>query len=342
MSTILLTGGAGFIGSTTAEVLMNKGYDLVVIDNFNDYYDPALKRKNVDICKEVAIKTNCQYELVEGDIRDRELMKKLFDEHQIDAVIHWAGMAGVRPSIDDPRLYIDVNIGGLMNVLEEMRSHEVKNLVFISSSSVYGNNKKVPFSEKDPVDNPISPYAASKKSSELLCYTYHSLFGMNVHCLRYFTVYGPRQRPDLAINKFTRLMLNNEPIPMFGDGTTSRDYTYVSDIVQGTVLSLEYLLSHDNVYDIFNLGGSHPISLKGLIDVIANTLGVTPVINQLPMQPGDVNVTYSDYSHAKEVLGYEPVVRIEEGIRNFVEWYKKENNCQQKEVYPCLLLIVYF
>ena len=328
MSTILLTGGAGFIGSTTAEVLMNKGYDLVVIDNFNDYYDPALKRKNVDICKEVAIKTNCQYELVEGDIRDRELMKKLFDEHQIDAVIHWAGMAGVRPSIDDPRLYIDVNIGGLMNVLEEMRSHEVKNLVFISSSSVYGNNKKVPFSEKDPVDNPISPYAASKKSSELLCYTYHSLFGMNVHCLRYFTVYGPRQRPDLAINKFTRLMLNNEPIPMFGDGTTSRDYTYVSDIVQGTVLSLEYLLSHDNVYDIFNLGGSHPISLKGLIDVIANTLGVTPVINQLPMQPGDVNVTYSDYSHAKEVLGYEPVVRIEEGIRNFVDWYKKENNCQ--------------
>ena len=328
MSTILLTGGAGFIGSTTAEVLMNKGYDLVVIDNFNDYYDPALKRKNVDICKEVAIKTNCQYELVEGDIRDRELMKKLFDEHQIDAVIHWAGMAGVRPSIDDPRLYIDVNIGGLMNVLEEMRSHEVKNLVFISSSSVYGNNRKVPFSEKDPVDNPISPYAASKKSSELLCYTYHSLFRMNVHCLRYFTVYGPRQRPDLAINKFTRLMLNNEPIPMFGDGTTSRDYTYVSDIVQGTVLSLEYLLSHDNVYDIFNLGGSHPISLKGLIDVIANTLGVTPVINQLPMQPGDVNVTYSDYSHAKEVLGYEPVVRIEEGIRNFVEWYKKENNYQ--------------
>ena len=328
MSTILLTGGAGFIGSTTAEVLMNKGYDLVVIDNFNDYYDPALKRKNVDICKEVAIKTNCQYELVEGDIRDRELMKKLFDEHQIDAVIHWAGMAGVRPSIDDPRLYIDVNIGGLMNVLEEMRSHEVKNLVFISSSSVYGNNKKVPFSEKDPVDNPISPYAASKKSSELLCYTYHSLFRMNVHCLRYFTVYGPRQRPDLAINKFTRLMLNNEPIPMFGDGTTSRDYTYVSDIVQGTVLSLEYLLNHDNVYDIFNLGGSHPISLKGLIDVIAHTLGVTPVINQLPMQPGDVNVTYSDYSHAKEVLGYEPVVRIEEGIRNFVEWYKKENNCQ--------------
>lgn len=326
MSTILLTGGAGFIGSTTAEVLMNKGYDLVVIDNFNDYYDPALKRKNVEICKEVARNTGCHYELIEGDIRDRVLMAKLFAEHKLDAVIHWAGMAGVRPSIDDPRLYIDVNIGGLMNVLEEMRNHEVKNLVFISSSSVYGNNKKVPFSENDPVDNPISPYAASKKSSELLCYTYHSLFKMNIHCLRYFTVYGPRQRPDLAINKFTRLMLNNEPIPMFGDGTTSRDYTYVSDIVHGTVLSLEYLLSHDNVYDIFNLGGSHPISLKGLIDVIANTLGVTPVINQLPMQPGDVNVTYSDYSHAKEVLGYEPVVRIEEGIRNFVEWYKKEMN----------------
>lgn len=326
MSTILLTGGAGFIGSTTAEVLLNKGYDLVVIDNFNDFYDPALKRKNVEICKEVAKKTNCKYELIEGDIRDRELMARVFAEHKVDAVIHWAGMAGVRPSIDDPRLYIDVNIGGLMNVLEEMRKNEVKNLVFISSSSVYGNNKKVPFSEKDPVDNPISPYAASKKSSELLCYTYHSLFNMNINCLRYFTVYGPRQRPDLAINKFTRLMLNNEPIPMFGDGTTSRDYTYVSDIVHGTVLSLEYLLSHDNVYDIFNLGGSHPISLKGLIDVISNTLGVEPIINQLPMQPGDVNVTYSDYSHAKEVLGYEPVVRIEEGIKNFIEWYKKEND----------------
>ena len=183
----------------------------------------------------------------------------------------------------------------------------------------------MPFSEKDAVDNPISPYAASKKAGELICYTYHALFKLDIHCLRYFTVYGPRQRPDLAINKFTRLMLEGQAIPMFGDGTTSRDYTYVDDIVDGTVRSMYYLLNNENVYDIFNLGGSHPISLKGLIDVIANELGIEPIINQLPMQPGDVNITFSDFSHAKEVLDYNPQVRIEEGIHNFVEWYKKEN-----------------
>lgn len=325
MAKIFITGGAGFIGSTTSERLLKEGNDIVTIDNFNNYYDPKLKEENLRIVENCAKQYHRSYQCIRGDIRDKEVMNKIFEENNFDAVIHWAANAGVRPSIEDPLYYVDVNINGLMNLLECMRLHHVKKLVFISSSSVYGNNKKVPFSEKDPVDNPISPYAATKKSGELLCYTYHALFDIDVSCLRYFTVYGPRQRPDLAINKFTRLMLEGKPIPMFGDGTTSRDYTYVDDIVDGTIRSLKYTIDHQDVYEIFNLGGSHPISLKGLIDVIANTLGITPIIDQLPMQPGDVNITYSDYTHAKNLLDYEPQVRIEEGIRNFVDWYKKEN-----------------
>ena len=325
MARLFLTGGAGFIGSTCSERLLKEGHDIVTIDNFNGYYNPELKEKNVDLVRKVAQEYGREYTVIRGDIRDAELINKIFDENKFEAVIAWAANAGVRPSIEDPKYYVDVNIMGLTNILEAMRHHECKKLVFISSSSVYGNNKKVPFSEKDAVDNPISPYAASKKAGELICYTYHALFKLDIHCLRYFTVYGPRQRPDLAINKFTRLMLEGQPIPMFGDGTTSRDYTYVDDIVDGTVRSMYYLLNNENVYDIFNLGGSHPISLKGLIDVIANELGIEPIINQLPMQPGDVNITYSDFSHAKEVLDYNPQVRIEEGIHNFVEWYKKEN-----------------
>lgn len=325
MARLFLTGGAGFIGSTCSERLLKEGHDIVTIDNFNSYYNPELKEKNIALVRKVAEEYGREYTVIRGDIRDAELINKIFDENEFDAVIAWAANAGVRPSIEDPKYYVDVNIVGLTNILEAMRHHECKKLVFISSSSVYGNNKKVPFSEKDAVDNPISPYAASKKAGELICYTYHALFKLDIHCLRYFTVYGPRQRPDLAINKFTRLMLEGQAIPMFGDGTTSRDYTYVDDIVDGTVRSMYYLLNNENVYDIFNLGGSHPISLKSLIDVIANELGIEPIINQLPMQPGDVNITYSDFSHAKEVLDYNPQVRIEEGIHNFVEWYKKEN-----------------
>lgn len=328
MAKIFITGGAGFIGSTTSERLLKEGHDIVTIDNFNDYYDHRLKEENVEIVKRVAGQYDRNYEIIKGDVRDYELMNKIFDDHQFDVVIAWAANAGVRPSIEDPRFYIDVNIMGLTNLLECMRNHDVKKLVFISSSSVYGNNKKVPFSEKDAVDHPISPYAASKKSGELICFTYHSLFNMDIHCLRYFTVYGPRQRPDLAINKFTRLMLENKAIPMFGDGTTSRDYTYVDDIVDGTVRSMNYLLNNDNVYDIFNLGGSHPISLKDLIDIIAKELNVTPIIDELSMQPGDVNITYSDFSHAKEVLDYNPQVTIEEGIHKFVEWYKERFKTQ--------------
>ena len=324
MATLFITGAAGFIASTASEALLRKGYDIVGIDNFCDYYDVNLKRQNVECVKKVAEETGRSYKLIEGDIRDKDLINDLFGSYNFVACIHWAAMAGVRPSIENPAYYVDVNINGLMNILEGCRNY-CKKLVFISSSSVYGNNKKVPFSEKDSVDHPISPYAATKKAGELLCHTYHSLFNIDINCLRYFTVYGPRQRPDLAINKFTRLLLQGKHIPMFGDGTTARDYTYVDDIVEGTILSLEYLLKHDNVYDVFNLGGSNPISLKEMIDIVGKTVGVEPVIDKMPMQAGDVNITYSDYSHAKEVLNYEPKIRIEEGIRRFVEWYKTNN-----------------
>ena len=317
MATYFITGGAGFIGSTLSEKLIKQGNKVIAIDNFCDFYDPKLKEKNIEnLIKEP------NFKLYRGDIRDRQTIKKVFDENKIDVVMSLAAMAGVRPSIENPCLYQEVNCLGLQNILEEMKLHDVKNGVLASSSSVYGNCKEVPFREDMIVDYAISPYAATKKANEVMAHVYHKLYDFNIIMLRFFTVFGPRQRPDLAINKFTRLMLQNEEIPMFGDGTTSRDYTYVDDIVDGIIKSCEYTLNNKNVYEILNLGNSSPVTLKELINTIGKTVGFIPKIKKLPMQPGDVDRTYADISKAKNLIGYEPKTSFEDGIKNFVEWYK--------------------
>ena len=321
MNTYLVTGGAGFIGSTLAERLLKDKNKVVVIDNFCDFYDKKIKEKNIE-----ELLKNENFKLYRKDIRDRESLKEIFDDNNINIVMHLAAMAGVRPSIENPILYQEVNCMGTQNILEEMRAHNVKNLVMASSSSVYGNCKEVPFREDMVVDFAISPYAATKKANEVMTHVYHKLFEMNVIMLRFFTVYGPKQRPDLAINKFTRLMLNSEEIPMFGDGNTSRDYTYIEDIIDGIVESCNYVLKNENVYEILNIGNSSPVSLKEMIETIAKVLDIKPKIKQLPMQPGDVDRTYADISRAKKLIGYEPKVSFEEGIRKFVEWYKKNRN----------------
>ncbi len=317
--TYLVTGGAGFIGSSLADFLLKKDYKVVVIDNFCDFYDPSIKRNNV---KDNLDNTN--YKLYEIDLRCKSDVEKVFRENKIDVVIHLAAMAGVRPSIENPILYQEVNCIGTQNLLEVMKEYGVKNLVMASSSSVYGNNKKVPFKETDIVDYAISPYAATKKSNEVMTHVYHKLFNMNVIMLRFFTVYGPRQRPDLAINKFTRLMLNDEEVTMFGDGTTSRDYTYIDDIVSGIYSSINYVLNNNDVYEIVNLGNSSPISLKEMINTIAEVLNKEPKIKEMPMQQGDVNITYADISKAKEMLNYDPKTPFKEGIEKFVKWYKEK------------------
>ena len=314
---ILITGGAGFIGSTLADSLIKENNKIIVIDNFCDFYDPRLKERNI---KEII--NNPNYKLYRDDIRDRSAIKNIFAENEIDVVVHLAAMAGVRPSIDNPILYQEVNCVGTQNILEEMKNHNVKNLVMASSSSVYGNCKEVPFKEDFIVDYAISPYAATKKANEVMTHVYHELYKMNVIMLRFFTVYGPRQRPDLAISKFTKLMLNSESIPMFGDGSTSRDYTYVDDIIDGIKKSIKYVENNKDVYEILNLGNSSPISLIEMIEVIGNTIGVTPSINQLPMQMGDVEKTYADISKAQKLIEYNPKTSFEEGIKKFVDWYK--------------------
>lgn len=321
MKTYFITGGAGFIGSSIAERLLTEGNKIVTIDNFCDFYDVKIKENNI---KE-AIK-NSNYKLYRNDIRDRNAIKKIFDENEIDVVIHLAAMAGVRPSIENPILYQEVNCMGTQNILEEMKSHKVKNGVFASSSSVYGNCKEVPFKEDMIVDFAISPYAATKKANEVMAHVYHKLFDMNIMMLRFFTVYGPKQRTDLAINKFTRLMLENKEIPMFGDGTTSRDYTYIDDIIDGVMKACDYVMNHNHIYEILNLGNSSPTSLKEMIRIIGETLGVQPKINQLPMQPGDVERTYADISKAQAMIGYQPKICFRKGIENFVEWYTINRN----------------
>ena len=317
MQTFLITGAAGFIGSHLADKLLNEGNKVIVVDNFCDFYNPEIKENNVKHNL-----SNPNYKLYRADIRDRNELAKVFNENKIDVVIHLAAMAGVRPSIDNPIYYQEVNCVGTQNILEEMKLHNIKKLVMASSSSVYGNCKEVPFKENMIVDFAISPYAATKKANEVMTHVYHKLFDFNVIMLRFFTVFGPRQRPDLAINKFTRLMLNDEPIPMFGDGTTSRDYTYIDDIVDGIIKSCNYVENNKDVYEILNLGNSSPVSLKEMINTIAEVLNKTPNIQELPMQPGDVERTFADISKAKKLIGYNPKTSFQEGIENFVKWYK--------------------
>jgi UDP-glucuronate 4-epimerase len=322
---ILVTGGAGFIGSHLCERFLRSGHDLIVIDNFNPFYDPSLKRGNCEQIACTAVAEGRRYLLCEGDIRDGDFVSAIVTQEKPEAVVHIAAMAGVRPSIENPLLYEEVNVGGTLNLLEAVRAAGVRPFVFASSSSVYGNNPKVPFSESDPVDNPISPYAATKKAGELLCHTYHYLYGMSIACLRFFTVYGPRQRPDLAISKFTRLILSGEPIPVYGDGTTSRDYTYIDDIVDGVEKALELVRIDGPRYDIFNLGGSRPVALRRLVEVIEEASGMKAEITRLPMQPGDVQTTFADIEKSAAILGYETKTAIEEGIRLFVSWYREQS-----------------
>lgn len=316
----LVTGAAGFIGSSLSERLVKEGNKVIGIDNFCDFYDPQIKEKNI---KEINLDSN--FKLYRADIRDKAKLDEIFESEKIDVVVHLAAMAGVRPSIENPILYQEVNCVGTQNILEAMKKNNITNLVMASSSSVYGNCREVPFNEDMVVDFAISPYAATKKANEVMTHVYHKLFDMNVIMLRFFTVYGPKQRPDLAINKFTRLMLEGKSIPMFGDGTTSRDYTYITDIVDGIVRSIDYVLNNKNVYEILNLGNSSPVSLKEMIDTIGNALGVIPNVEKLPMQPGDVDRTFADVSKAKEIIGYEPKVSFDEGIKNFTKWYKEQN-----------------
>lgn len=320
MKTYLVTGGAGFIGSHLVDYLLKEGNEVVAVDNFNNFYDPVIKERNI-----TEHLKNKKYKLEKLDIRDLEGLDKVFNDNKIDTIVHLAAMAGVRPSIEDPILYQEVNGRGTQNILELAKKYDVKNLVLASSSSVYGNNKVVPFSEIDVVDFAISPYAATKKANEVMGHVYHELYDMNMIFLRFFTVYGPRQRPDLAIHKFTRLISNGEVIPFFGDGNTSRDYTYIDDIIDGVVKSIRYVETEENVYEIFNLGENEPINLNTMVETIGSALNLEVKKNILPMQPGDVNHTYANIDKAKEMLGYNPSTSFKDGINKFMEWYKNEN-----------------
>lgn len=308
---VLVTGAAGFIGSHVCEYYLSRGNTVIGIDNFDNFYSREIKEENIN-----EISTS-DFIFNEVDIRNKSSLVKVFTENKIDIVIHLAAKAGVRPSMDSIEEYYDVNINGTISLLETMRSFNVKKMIFASSSSVYGNNKKVPFSESDQVDNPISPYAATKKSGELLCNVYSHLYGFDITCLRFFTVFGPRQRPDLAIYKFTKLISTGMAVPIFGDGTTSRDYTYILDIVNG----INCAVTHLKGYSIYNLGESRIISLNSLVQTIEKALGKQAFLSYMPFQPGDVNITFSDISKARSEIGYDPQYDIYLGIDEFVTWF---------------------
>lgn len=309
----LITGGAGFIGSHLTEHFLQQGHQITVIDDFNDYYAPEIKRKNLS-----AVMNDIR--LIEGDIRDAVLIERTFGQEKFDQVIHLAARAGVRPSIQNPKLYFTSNIDGTFNLLDACRFHGVKRFTFASSSSIYGINKKVPFAESDPITRTISPYAATKIAGEQICSNYANLYGIRCQCLRFFTVYGPRQRPDLAISKFTKHIDQGLPIQQFGDGSTARDYTYIDDIISGVSAAAAY---DDSEFEQFNLGGSATTQLSELIQMIEAALGKKAVIEQLPEQSGDVPKTYADISKAQKLLGYQARTDIRSGIRKYVDWYKQ-------------------
>ena len=317
----LVTGGAGFIGSHFVEKLLAAGHEVVTLDDFNDFYDPRTKQANIaSFAKDVAV------HLV--DLRDGATVRSLFRHERFDTIAHLAARAGVRPSIQHPRLYYDTNVIGTLHLLEAARVTGVERFIFASSSSVYGASKTVPFSEDQFLTQTLSPYGATKIAGEFLCSTYSHLYQMRVVALRYFTVYGPRQRPDLAIHQFTRRIYAGQPIDQFGDGSTRRDYTYIDDIIQGTMAALDY---DGPLYDVFNLGESQTIQLKDLISAVENALGKKAKINKLPEQPGDMPLTYADISKAKKLLGYNPITKLNQGLPKFVEWFLRSQRTAHTE-----------
>lgn len=314
MDRVLVTGAAGFIGSHLVERLLAERCDVLGLDNFNPFYDPALKRHNL-----ASLQAHPGFRWLEADVRDDRALDRAFATFKPDVVVHLAAMAGVRPSLENPTLYADVNVTGTGRVLDAAVQHGTGRFVFASSSSVYGNNKKVPFAETDPVERPISPYAATKRAGELLCHTYYHVHGLPVTCLRFFTVYGPRQRPDLAINKFMKSIATGQPIPVYGDGTTSRDYTFIADIIEGILSAIRQARG----YEIINLGSHRPVGLIELIRAIEKTVGRSATLDMQPMQPGDVKRTCADVSCAAEKLGYFPRTTLEEGLASQWAWMQK-------------------
>lgn len=317
MRKILVTGGAGFIGSHLVDRLLRENdWRVTAVDDFNDFYSPEIKRRNVQHQLQ-----NPAFKLVEADIRDKAALARIFADSKFDCIVHLAARAGVRPSLSEPQLYVETNVNGTMNLLELARQDNVPQFVFGSSSSVYGVNEKVPFSEGDPIFNPISPYAATKAAGELLCHTYSHLYGLRCICLRFFTVYGARQRPDLAIHKFAQLISDGKPIPVFGDGTTRRDYTYIDDILAGVRAAIDYDKTN---YEVINLGESRTVELRELIALLEKELDLRAVIERQPMQPGDVPQTFADISKAQQLLGYNPQTQIEDGLRLFIDWFRNK------------------
>ena len=314
---ILVTGGVGFIGSHVCERLLEIGHAVCALDDLNDFYDPAIKQNTL---RELQSRAQ-SFSFVHADITNRSEVDEVLGSMAFDQIIHLAARAGVRPSLEEPALYQRVNVEGTANLLESAREHSVKKITVASSSSVYGVNSKVPFSEADPIFSAISPYAASKLACEALGHVYHHVYGMDVCMLRFFTVYGPRQRPDLAIHKFARLMHAGQPIPVYGDGNTSRDYTYVDDTVDGVIAATEKEFG----FEIINLGESQPIELKRLIELIEKAMGVKAQINRQPAQPGDVPITFSNIEKARNLLGYSPQTKIEDGVPLFTEWFRQQN-----------------